>query len=216
VTRHPGVDTLDLAIRSGTAALIATGSIADDGDVVLTGQLSGIEIGAPTSPVRLVLDSSDAATLDAQEVEPGTVALSSAQGEVPYRIVRYMTTSAVGERYEIHSGSLEDVEGNIRFDFVAVSDPIHIPVIGALLVVAVCPMLVGVAFLSEWVQARTSGWRAACLDDGNFPFVVPVFRYKVRLWRGEADCEAKARLECRDRSGRVVSSNETGFEPLAE
>jgi hypothetical protein len=193
--------------------LTASGSAAEGQDIVLSGALAITETDAPFVPVRIVLGADDAATFDVREVDHGTLQLFSGDEAVPFRLAQYSAFSAI-ERYEIHAGTLQRSDGETVFDFVAISDPFHIPIIGALLAVAVCPVLAGVSFLSEWIQARTSGWRDACLASGNFPFVVPSFRPKTNLWRGDIECEASARVECRDLSGRVISVHETKPELL--
>lgn len=213
---RPGFDTLDLVARTERSTLTATTSLADDGDIIVRGQLSGLDVSAPTSPVRVVLPSSVSSTLSAREVEPGLVKLFSGEEESAFQIYHYSVVSAIEDRYEIHSGSLVGPGGTIYCDFAAMTDPFHIPIIGAVLIVGGCALWSGVSFLSEWVQARTSGWCDACLASGNFPFVVPVFRWSASLWRGEAKCEASARIECRDVSGRVISANQTPFERLQE
>jgi hypothetical protein len=213
MTLSTGRNSLDAILRSGSAVLSVSGDASEGVDLTLVGQVTGVEEEPIASPVRLVVEADAVAGLEVPETE-GALAFF-AQGELlPYRVTDYSRTWVLGGRYETHSGTFEDTETGTRFDFIAASDPVHIPIIGGLLVIASCPLMAGASFLAEWVQSRTSGWRSACIAAGGFPFVVTEFSLRARGWRLNVECVARARVECRNLDGTLINANYTEFQPL--
>ena len=215
MTSATGIDTLAGIVQGRNSHVSVQGRRRADEDFIVLGELSGEGSEEPL-PIQLELEAEVISQLNFTSPmnDPSTVQFSADGDDVPFRFLNYQAND-VDQSVRIHSGRCIDDRNDFHSTFGIVSDPVHIPVVAGLVLIVGCPLMSGATFLSEWVQARTSGWRDACKSEGLFPFVVPVFSLRVRGWKLDVECQAKARVECRDLSGRPIHVHETEFVPVS-
>lgn len=159
--------TLDLVVRGGDPVTTARigGRVVAEQDVELAGILG--EDDDPNS-VQPVVMSISAETLSSVGLQgDGETRVFTWNGEpAQTRIVGFSGERVGDGPYEVYTGAVQS--GERGADFIAITDPVPVIVIGLVAVVGGCAALAGLSVIMMKLEARTNGFRTACREAGGF------------------------------------------------
>ena len=164
----------------------------------------GDELGPEVlQPVTIRLSPDDVARIGMSGLEDGEIAFSADGEQIGTRIRAFSATSVVDERYVIYAGTLDKVDGTV--DFIAVTDPIPVILLGGAVLVAGCAALSGLERIAARNEARNLGFMEECRERGGFPVVTVEIGLRFNPFKHDFGCNIRTKMECRDLDGDAMS-----------
>jgi hypothetical protein len=197
--------SLDLIVRGGEP--MTTVSVRGRGEgedsLELVGTIGDDLRPGVLQPVTIKLSADDVARIGMSGLEDGEIALSADGEQINTRIRAFSATSVVDERYVIYAGTLDKVDGTV--DFIAVTDPIPVILLGGAVLVAGCAALSGLERIATRKEARNSGFMEECRARGGSPVVTVEIGLRLNPFKRDFGCNIRTKMECRGLGGDTMS-----------
>jgi hypothetical protein len=204
--------SLDIVARTAEVGISIGGLVVEGADVALEGSIFSPEGTLAALPVIVTIDRESLGEVQFEPVDGRLVLIG--EDHVSIReVMDYTATTALNERYVIHSGVVMS-EQSREVDVFAIADPVPIVVIGACILAAGCLVGGGVGWLVEWYQSKSTGQYDDCLARGRYPKVRLEFKWTFSLRKHQVSCLARSRFVCDARDGTPAEEEVGDFESV--
>jgi len=198
--------SLDLVVRvpGSTTTVSMHGRERPGSDVELVGTVTDDEFpGSPQAAV-IRLTSRDLDRLQVEHTDNELIFFAGGE-RARTRIVDFSATPILGGRYEVLSGLVN--KGPVgEADFIAVTDPVPIVILGGGILAAACMAFTGFAYVLQKVESWSSGFADACRKSGGIPVATVEIGLSFSLRKRDIGCKVTPRLECKRLDGTVIST----------